>query len=118
MITFTIEPVGKPRIVRSDTWNPRAQVAKYYLFKDELNLQAKIKRYVLSDSLSIVFHIPMPASWSLKKKLTMAGQPCKSKPDIDNLVKAFTDALTTDDAHIYEIHAVKKWSERGLIEVQ
>jgi Holliday junction resolvase RusA-like endonuclease len=61
----------------------------------------------------------MPPSWSKKKRVAMAGQPHKNKPDLDNLIKAFKDALCDDDSfvHTYE-KMTKVWGEQGCILVQ
>jgi Holliday junction resolvase RusA-like endonuclease len=114
---FNITPMGKPRMTQSDKWNERKPVMEYLAFKQELNLKANILKYKMGSKISLVFYIPMPYSWSEKKKTEMDGQVHQQKPDIDNLVKAFTDALTGDDAHIYEIHAYKYWSRKPMIEV-
>jgi Holliday junction resolvase RusA-like endonuclease len=59
----------------------------------------------------------MPASWSQKKRDRLCGQPHQSKPDIDNLIKGFMDALLKDDARIWEVRASKVWDVSGGIEV-
>jgi Holliday junction resolvase RusA-like endonuclease len=41
----------------------------------------------------IQFFFKMPDSWSKKKKLEMKGKPMQSRPDTDNLFKAFTDTV-------------------------
>ena len=48
----------------------------------------------------------------------MTGKPHQSKPDIDNLIKAFLDALLDDDAHVWDIRATKVWGTDGSIEVR
>lgn len=116
-IVFYITPIGKPRMVRFDTWSRRPAVAKYWLFKDQLNILARQKRYVLGDTLDIIFLLPMPDSWSRKKRLQMIGKKHDQKPDFDNLVKAFTDSLTNDDSKIYDVHVRKYWDRTGSIEV-
>jgi Holliday junction resolvase RusA-like endonuclease len=55
----------------------------------------------------------MPKSWSTKKRLSMLGEYHQSKPDIDNLVKAFLDAFGDDDKHVAVIHAGKYWCVEG-----
>lgn len=104
-------------MTRSDVWNTRACVAQYLLYKDKLNLAAKKQAYRLGIRLYIDFFLPMPASWSKKKKELMRSKPHDAKPDLDNLVKAFQDALTTDDTKIWETHARKYWGDRGMIVV-
>jgi len=116
-ITFSITPIGKPRMVRSDAWSKRSVVLEYWAFKDQLNLQANSKKYVLGDTLDILFILPMSESWSKKKKKVLVGTAHQQKPDIDNLVKAFMDALREDDAAVYDIHAQKIWGLGGQINV-
>lgn len=59
----------------------------------------------------------MPKSWSARKRQGMNGSMHQSKPDIDNLIKAFLDALCEDDSYVYEIHAKKVWSDSPSITV-
>jgi Holliday junction resolvase RusA-like endonuclease len=42
----------------------------------------------------------------------------KSKPDLDNLLKAFTDALWEEDQGIWSLSATKMWGEAGAIWVR
>lgn len=64
-----------------------------------------------------MFGIPMPASWSAKKRGLMRGKPHEQRPDIDNLAKAFMDALCEDDSYIWRLYAEKLWSDEGYLEV-
>ena len=59
----------------------------------------------------------MPASWSEKKKKEMDGKPHQQKPDIDNLEKAFLDALCKDDSYVYAHAGEKYWGREGAITV-
>ena len=54
----------------------------------------------------------MPKSWSKKKKAAHVGKPHQVKPDLDNVLKGFMDALRTEDASVYAVSASKFWSER------
>lgn len=110
---ININPMGAPRLVRSDKWANRPVVQRYHAYKDQINLA--LPNYELPEVLSIEFHIAMPASWSKKKREAMDGQYHQSKPDIDNLCKAFMDTFHTDDAHVAVIHAGKYWAETGRI---
>lgn len=114
-MTLKIDPVPKPRMSRSDVWKKRPIVERYWAFKDELNLLVKGE---LEPSLKLVFHVPMPKSWTKKKKADMDGKPHQQKPDVDNYIKAFLDALCTDDSYIYHVDGWKFWSTEGAIEVE
>jgi Holliday junction resolvase RusA-like endonuclease len=116
-IVFEICPLPKPRMVRSDTWAGRRVVAFYWEYKDHLNILARQKKYKIGDTLNIVFYLPMPDSWSEKKKREMNGKPHQQKPDVDNLLKGFTDALMAEDKNLYKVEISKYWAVKGQIEV-
>lgn len=118
MITFNINPIGKPRMTQRDKWHRRKVTDKYWAYKAELNLQAKKLNFVISERLEIVFYLEMPSSWSKKKKAQMNGKPHQQKPDVDNILKGFLDCLTDDDSFIWDISVIKVWSETGKIEIK
>lgn len=59
----------------------------------------------------------MPNSWPEKKKAEYDGKPHQKKPDIDNYLKAFLDALCSDDSYVYDARAQKFWAREGSIEL-
>lgn len=111
---ISIKPVSKPRLTQRDRWAKRAPVLRYFAFCDELRLKYTTP---LPDQLRIIFYIPMPPSWSNKKRQAFCDMPHQQKPDIDNLSKAVMDALCKDDARIYDLHATKYWATSGAIEI-
>ena len=116
-IEFNIKPCPKPRMTRADRWKKRPIVLKYWNFCNELNRQANQLNYIPGDKVSLIFFIPMAKSWSKKKREQMLGKPHKAKPDIDNLAKAFLDALLTEDSYVYSLTAEKYWSNEPSIVV-
>ncbi len=116
-IIFPISPMGKPRMTQRDKWKKRPVIQRWYAYKDELKLTAKQERYQVEETLDIVFCIPMPKSWSKKKKAEMYAKPHQQKPDIDNLVKGFLDALCEDDSYVWSVTAEKYWAYEGKIAV-
>lgn len=110
---YDITPCPKPRQTQRDKWKKRPAVLRYRAFADEVRL--KIKNVNLED-MSIIFWLPMPPSWSQKKRDMMNGELHRQKPDIDNLFKALADALYGDDSHIAVMHACKRWAVMGAIE--
>lgn len=117
MYIFNVTPVAKPRMTQSDRWKERRVVSKYRSYCDELNLKARIQKFHLSNELEILFYLPMPKSWSRKKREEKNGFPHDEKPDIDNLIKGFIDAFKEEDKTIYSVRAIKYWGEEGRIEV-
>lgn len=67
----------------------------------------------------LVFVIPMPKSWSQKKKREKRGTFHDQRPDKDNLEKAFNDGLCYgqeyDDSHVAFTTSAKFWGDEGAI---
>lgn len=111
-IEIPVAPVSKPRMTQSDKWKKRPAVLRYFQFKDDLNTLVK---GTLDPRFDVVFHVPMPKSWTKKKKVEYDGKPHQQKPDIDNYLKAFMDALCADDSYVYDAHPEKYWAREGKI---
>ena len=102
-------------MTQRDKWSHRPIIDRYWAFKDQLVLLAKQQNFILGDRYGVTFFIPMPDSWSKKKKEDMIGKPHQNKPDLDNICKACQDCLKTNDATVYEIEASKLWWDEGKI---
>lgn len=111
-----IEPMGYVRRTRADSWKKRPVVLNYYAYMDELRL--KLRNFELSSRYRIVFGIPFPKSYNEKKRTKLDDTPHMLRPDLDNLIKAFQDAMLKEDGMVYEIHAKKLWSRKGYICVE
>lgn len=122
---FLVEPMGKPRMTRSDQWkidpnhpNPKKRkrkcVIKYHEFQSLLKYQTNGLK-MPDHGYHLMFFISMPASWSSKKKASMALKPHQTKPDKDNLEKAFLDTVCEDDAYIWDGRVSKFWDYKGRI---
>lgn len=113
-----IDPVSKPRMTRRDVWANRPPVVRYFEFADNLRKAWKGRRtQELPDSVAMVFNIPMPPSWSEKRKTEMENKPHQQRPDIDNYIKAVLDALCEDDSYVYRVKGEKYWSREGRIKI-
>ena len=110
-LVFTGTIMAKPRMTKSDKWNQRPATSKYWAFKDLLTLQARIQGFVLSDQIKIVAHLPMPKSWSKKKRAEFVWEPHQQKPDIDNILKSVQDILMKEDSTIWDVHILKYWTD-------
>lgn len=113
---YKILPVPAPRMTRRDKWMkpPRPAVGAYFFFRDQVRaLGVKI-----SDGDHITFNIPMPPSWSAKKRTEFNGKPHRNRPDLDNMLKALMDAVFGEDAHIFMLSIEKRWSEMPSIVVE
>ncbi len=112
MKIYDITPVSKPRMTQRDRWAKRPATAAYWAFKDEVRLLG----IALPESgWHVTFVIPMPASWSQKKRAEHNGMPHQKKPDKDNLEKALLDAIFDDDSRVWDGRVTKLWGEKGQI---
>lgn len=105
---FEIDPVAKPRMSQRDKFAPSKAARKYFKFASKLRAMAGLKRYQITLPLSITFIAPMPKSWSEKKKKRLNGELKPTKPDLDNYIKAFKDALAKNDEWVSHYGDMKK----------
>lgn len=106
-----LRPAGLKRLLRLE---------KYNQYKIDLGAEAKRKKFTMPPAgASITFFIPVPPSWSKKKKKQYHGTFHQSTPDIDNLLKAFSDSLMAEDKQIAHLEVQKRWVDFdiGWIEI-
>lgn len=119
ILKWDIEPIGAPRMNRSDAWKGREVVERYHVFRDLVNIEMKKVDYDWEqfDTLCVDFYVPMSKSWTLGKKSKMDLLPHTEKPDTDNLVKALLDAifrdLKADDKQVHTFRHVGKFWTTG-----
>lgn len=91
------------------------RLEKYNEYKINLLAEAKRRGFELSPAgMSITFYIPCPKSWSKKKKAAHHGSLHQSRPDIDNLAKAFFDSLVFEDKFVANVTLTKRWVDFPL----
>lgn len=124
---FDVIPMAKPRMTQSDKWkvNPhhpdpkkrqRKPVTEYFAFKNILTHQINKLGFKPTDVFEAVFFVPMPSTWSDKKRKRMVGLPCKTRPDADNYIKAFLDCTMKEDGTVYRFKdVIKIYSYTGCI---
>jgi Holliday junction resolvase RusA-like endonuclease len=111
---YPIKPVPKPRPrlgANGNVYVPRS----YKEFKGRVQLY---KITIPDEGATVTFVVPMPKSWSKKRRKDSVDQPHRSTPDVDNFLKALLDACFADDAHIWDIRARKIWGEAGQIIIE
>lgn len=107
-----LRPAGLKRLLRLEKYN-----------NYKVNLLAECKRHgfkMPSQGASICFYVPVPRSWSKKKKKQYHGTLHQSKPDLSNLLKAMEDAICEEDKYIAHYGEIsKRWVDFdcGWIEV-
>ena len=110
--TYRGKPVGKPRMTQRDKFHKRPAAQRYWDFKAALRATAG-PLLPGPDMVVVSAWVPMPPSWSKTKKEAMACQPCRQKPDWDNIGKAVCDALFDEDACIWVGVTIKYWCLAG-----
>lgn len=92
------------------------KLRRWLAFKDEV----RIRHVRLPDTNAhVIFLLPMPASWSQKRKDKMRGYPHRGKKDgarkndVDNLTKALLDAVYGEDSGVWDIRGTKFWWDSG-----
>lgn len=118
---YKIDPFPAVRS-NKNSWSDRTK--DYHAKMNHLRLLIWDDKQQIIDSLIdgyyiLTFIIPMPKSWSKKKKEKMNGTHHQQTPDTDNLYKAFTDTVfykrNENDSHIWDITGRKFWGEEWLI---
>lgn len=118
LLTYAVTPNPKVRMTRRDTWgnqSVRPAVLKWRAFANRVQALG----VTVQDGDSITFCVPMPESWSKKKRDAHRGQPHRAKPDLDNLLGGLFDAaMPKGDQHIASLQIVRKqWADEGAIEI-
>lgn len=134
-IILNVTPATHVRTTQNDKWFfriPREKlreaglkrlerIEKYNNYKIELLAEAKRKNFDFPpQGACITFYIPVPKSWSKKKKKQYHGKIHQSTPDLSNLLKAAEDALLLEDKYIGHYGELcKRWVdfESGWIEI-
>lgn len=115
MTIYNIEPMGAVRLSRQDKFAPSKRANKYFRYGADIRALG----VTMPEVPRLVFTLPMPPSWSKKKKDLMRGKPHLSKPDCDNLLKGLQDSIyyKRDDAHVWCGWMEKRWGDEGSIEI-
>ena len=113
---YSITPNPKVRMTRRDTWGNqkvRPAVAKWRAFRDRVQ---ELGLKVLEGD-SVEFVVPMPGSWSAKKRAQMNGTMHRQKPDLDNLLGGLFDAaMPEEDKELAALGGLRKvWGTEGQI---
>lgn len=106
-----VKPLGKPRMTQQDSWRQRGCVLRYRAFCDALRAAAGGHLKPGPDFISVRAFLPMPDSWSQKKKNALRGKGHRQKPDGDNILKAVCDGLLKEDSCLWSKVVLKFWCD-------
>lgn len=124
MIKVSVKPMGAVRMTQKGKWTS-ITATRYMNYKKlvghEMRIQCK-EPFVGPLKVLVTFTLPMPDSWTGKKKREQLGAAVAVKPDIDNLVKGLLDSANKicwqDDNQVTEIVARKRYGYEGAIEME
>ncbi len=113
-------PLMRPRLTKYGIWDPQGRLKKDMgLVISAQHIDQEL--FVGPLRLDIVFYMPMPNSWSHKKKLAHVGKDHISRPDLDNLIKLPLDVCNKiifhDDCTISWICAKKVYDDEPRTEI-
>jgi len=131
-VTFKVEgnPIGKgrPKFARRGNYVAAYTPTKTRDYEDQIR-EAAIRAMGASEPLEnpviayLYITVPIPASYPKKRRqacLLNEERPMK-KPDIDNIVKAFLDAMNgviyADDSQVCSLQATKVYGTVGMVNV-
>lgn len=106
-----IAPMGAVRMNRSVAWKPTEAALRYRVYKEKL--KAAVGAQPVPDEVNWVAYLPMPESWSKKKKAARTGKPHRQRYDRDNIDKGICDALFPEDCAIWSGSQRKFWCQQG-----
>ena len=121
-------PAARPRFARTArgvrTYNP----AKVMQYRERLQAAASEQmqgKPLMEGPLSMTVFCVMPFTSGMSKKLRATAAtvalPHTKKPDLDNLLKNFSDALNgivfRDDAQIWHIEIQKTYGDKPRVEI-
>lgn len=100
--TIPTAPVPKPRQTRRDRYDPSVRVQRYRAWADIARQAAPVdigdKEAIAGGIvLGATFYLPIPESWTPKRREQVKGKRYLGQPDIGNLMKSLEDALWPDD---------------------
>ena len=132
MTMFTVygEPVGKgrPRFAKRGNFVSTYTPQKTKTYEDEIRLMAKAamgssEPLETPVTVAIYIRVGIPVSYTKQmKKYALEGilKPTK-KPDADNVLKCFLDAMNgivyLDDKQVVNIHLTKVFAETPAVEI-
>lgn len=124
--TFDYKPEAKqrPRFgEKGKVYNPQRKKELGYKWEAarQMRLQSPERPLESPISVNMTYHMPMPKSWSQKRKKEQFGKPMTSKPDIDNLMKWSLDVLNgiayVDDKFVSSTCSEKVWDYDGKVHI-
>ena len=118
-------PLARPRFIQKGSFSAICDSQKELKVSVRRRLKENLADRTLISGIiyfSIDCIFAMPASWSAKKREELDGQIHTQKPDLDNIIKFYSDCLSgfiiEDDRMIGSIMASKRWGQADQVKIQ
>ena len=105
------------------TYDPQSEDKSNSKWKFTRGMRAKgyLKASDGALHVDLYFGIPLPLSWSQKKRKRLLGTYCTTRPDLDNYIKYYCDVMNGiayhDDKQIASVISKKVYSEKPYVEI-
>jgi Holliday junction resolvase RusA-like endonuclease len=129
-LTIKETPVSqpRPRVTRYGTYDPardKKNLVRLHIdnqLKDKASGHACPFPLTCPVSLTFAFHMPIPRSLSPKKQQALVSTPHVKKPDIDNLLILYLNAMSKglvykDDNQVFIVNMIKQYSLNPRTEI-
>lgn len=126
MIHLEIEgnPIAKqrPRFAKNgrayDKQSKEKRITRCQIMNEMAN-RSILRRLQGPISIKMIFHMPIPSSWSQRRSKSVLGKPHSCRIDIDNAVKFYFDVMNQliydDDAQVSELYCKKIYSDKPRV---
>lgn len=120
-VDITPVPQKRPRVTRFGAYDP--QKVDKEAFGGLVQLPAEHEPFKTAVHVELILYVPLPKSYSKKKKAELLGTYHTSRGDVDNFFKLYTDKLTDlgvwiDDNIVASTTIKKFWAETGSVYIK
>lgn len=123
---FKKTPVAqkRPRFGEGRVFNPQRKIKTNLKWDAAAQMRSQRAEMVLESpvSLNMSVYVPLPNSWSQKRKNELLDKPVTTKPDLDNYLKFYLDVLNgiayKDDKQVAEVFCQKLYGKEACVKVQ
>lgn len=122
---FKQTPVAqkRPRFGDGRVFNPQRKIKTNLKWDAASQMRSQRAEMVLESpvSLNMSVYVPLPKSWSQKRKNELLDKPVTTKPDLDNYLKFYLDVLNgiayQDDKQVAEVFCQKLYGKEACVKV-
>lgn len=114
----------RPRFGCGVVYDPQKKIKELYQIEAVAQMRRQGSEMVLESpvSVNLSIEVPLPNSWSHKRKEREFGKSVTTRPDLDNYLKFYLDVLNgiayEDDKLVSEIFCHKLYGDEGSVRIE